>query len=208
MNHYFQKALRFLLSCLIIFLGMCLIHFYGLYHSLPPIWPVSAAHLSERSQNCFLISYDEDFFSAPRFTLLGEFLQLIGYHDRDVLGSHAILGSLSKHILSLLPPKAKRGVVGDSIREIFLMVKLERTLSREEIFDLYLSHLYFGKSVFGIEEASLHFFQKEVRDLSIAEACELAARSYSPKASQKSIEARQKWLVREVFKKTGLLENQ
>src|SRR5690606_3960191 len=44
------------------------------------------------------------------------------------------------------------------IKETILARRLEQSLSKDEIFSLYLNHLYLGHGRYGIEEASRYFF--------------------------------------------------
>ena len=69
--------------------------------------------------------------------------------------------------------------------EVFLAFQLERHLTKEQILELYLNNVYFGRGIYGIEAASQRFWGKSVTDVSLVEAATLAAvaksaRYYSP----------------------------
>lgn len=66
------------------------------------------------------------------------------------------------------------------IKEIFLAFKLEGRFTKEEIITLYLNQIYFGAGAYGIEAASKRYFGKSVSDISIPEACLLAALPKAP----------------------------
>jgi len=55
------------------------------------------------------------------------------------------------------------------IRELVLALRIERTLSKEEILNLYLDRIYLGSGAYGIQAASLRYFGKESRDLNLSE---------------------------------------
>ena len=61
------------------------------------------------------------------------------------------------------------------IKEWILAVKLERILSKDEILALYLNEAPYGGNIYGIEEASKAFFNKEPINLTLAESAYLAA---------------------------------
>ncbi len=66
------------------------------------------------------------------------------------------------------------------VKEIFLALKLERTLTKDQILNLYLNESPYGGVVYGIEEASQVYFNKKAIDLTIAESAYLAAIPKSP----------------------------
>ncbi|TAL48811.1 penicillin-binding protein [Patescibacteria group bacterium] len=66
------------------------------------------------------------------------------------------------------------------IKEIVLALKLERTLSKDEILSLYLNEIPYGGSIYGAEEASQTFFGKSAAEVDLAEAAYLAALPKAP----------------------------
>ena len=66
--------------------------------------------------------------------------------------------------------------ISRKLKEWVLAVKLEKTLSKEQILELYLNETPYGGNIYGVEEASLHFFGKPASDVTLAEAaCRTAA---------------------------------
>ncbi|MES2060091.1 MAG: PBP1A family penicillin-binding protein [Patescibacteria group bacterium] len=66
------------------------------------------------------------------------------------------------------------------IQEIFLAIKLDRTLTKDQILNLYLNDSSYGGTIYGVEEASQAYFGKDANDLTPAEAAYLAALPQSP----------------------------
>ena len=64
--------------------------------------------------------------------------------------------------------------------EAWLAVRLEHTLSKNEILVQYLNRISYGNQAYGIEAASRLYFDKPAADLSLAEAAFLAALPRSP----------------------------
>jgi len=60
------------------------------------------------------------------------------------------------------------------IREMIVASRLENTLSKGEILELYLNSTYLGRGSWGVEMAARSYFGKSAKDLSIAEAAMLA----------------------------------
>ena len=61
------------------------------------------------------------------------------------------------------------------IREYFITKRLENTLSKNRIFQLYLNIIELGPGVFGMEAAAEYYFGKDVSELSLEEIVRLTA---------------------------------
>ncbi|MAZ40664.1 hypothetical protein CL654_00905 [bacterium] len=66
------------------------------------------------------------------------------------------------------------------LKEAVLSLKLERVLEKDEILHMYLNEAPYGGTLYGIEEASLAFFGKNAKDVSLAESAYLAALPQAP----------------------------
>jgi len=66
------------------------------------------------------------------------------------------------------------------IKEIFLALKLERNLSKDEILTLYLNNSPYGGNIYGVEEATQLFFNKKASEITLAEAAIIASLPKAP----------------------------
>ena len=66
------------------------------------------------------------------------------------------------------------------IREVILARRLEEELTKDEILELYLNHIYFGHGRYGIEEAARNYFGKPARSVTLGEAALLAGLPAGP----------------------------
>jgi len=66
------------------------------------------------------------------------------------------------------------------IQEIYLAHQLEKKYSKDQILQMYLNLIYFGKGAYGIEAASRLYFGKSAKDLSVAEGALLAGIPKNP----------------------------
>lgn len=71
-------------------------------------------------------------------------------------------------------------LISRKMKEWVLAVKLEQMLSKEEILSMYLNEIPYGGNLYGVEEASLAFFGKSSRSVTLAEAAYLAALPKAP----------------------------
>ena len=81
---------------------------------------------------------------------------------------------------------AKNLLVGDDvtyerkIREMIVASRIERTLTKPEILELYLNGIFLGRGAYGIEMAARSYFGRSVRDLDLAQAALLAGMPKGP----------------------------
>lgn len=66
------------------------------------------------------------------------------------------------------------------IAEVFASFDLEKNYSKNEIFELYVNTAYFGDGYYGIYEASMGYYHKDPKDLTLAEASMLAGVPNAP----------------------------
>src|SRR3954465_15305362 len=94
---------------------------------------------------------------------------------------HIVSGgsTITMQLARLMEPRRERSVYA-KIRQMVRAVELERQLSKEQILDLYLAMAPFGGNLEGIRAASIAYFGKEPKRLSLAEAALLVALPQSP----------------------------
>src|SRR6476659_6711827 len=70
--------------------------------------------------------------------------------------------------------------VGRKIREAILAFRLESTLSKQQILEIYLNSIFLGRNAYGVQAASRAYFDKDVGDLTLPEAAYLAILPKAP----------------------------
>src|SRR5262245_62180322 len=66
------------------------------------------------------------------------------------------------------------------MREMILAARIEQTLSKDEILELYLNSTYLGRASWGVGLAARSYFGKPVQSLSVSEGALLAALTKGP----------------------------
>ncbi len=66
------------------------------------------------------------------------------------------------------------------IQEALLAIRIENEYTKDQILELYLNKMYFGAGLYGAEAASLGYFGKPARDLTVDEAALIAGLVKSP----------------------------
>jgi len=119
-----------------------------------------------------LLSEDPGFFTHEGFDWqnIWDALAADLRHGKIVWGGSSITMQLAKN-LYLKPEKT----FARKLKEVLLTIKIERTLSKNRILDLYLNVAEWGERVFGIGNASWYYFDRAPRDLGPLEASFLAS---------------------------------
>lgn len=87
------------------------------------------------------------------------------------------------------------------LNEIFLALKIEQSLSKEKILELYLNKIYLGNRAYGIAAAAQVYYGKEVSDLTLPEVAMIAGlpkapSRYNPIANAKRATLRRDYVLR------------
>jgi 1A family penicillin-binding protein len=66
------------------------------------------------------------------------------------------------------------------IKEVVLSVKLENSMTKDEILNVYLNQSPYGGNIYGVQEAAKAYFHKDIGQITMAEAAYLAALPQAP----------------------------
>jgi membrane carboxypeptidase/penicillin-binding protein len=140
------------------------------------IW-VAIADIPEQVRNAFIAAEDK------------RFLQHRGVDERGLV--RAFVGNLAQPGRpqggsTITQQLAKTVLVGNDVtyerklREIIVASRIENTLSKLEILELYLNSIYLGRGAWGVEMAARGYFGKSVGALNDAEAAFIAGLAKGP----------------------------
>ena len=101
----------------------------------------------------------------------------------------------------------------EKMAEIFIMLKLEDTFSKQELFALYANMNYYGDSYFDIHEAARGYYHKEPSQLSLAQSAMLAGIPNAPAVYQLSdgyelAKQRQEWVLKKMLENGYISKDQ
>lgn len=91
------------------------------------------------------------------------------------------------------------------INEALLAIKIEHSLTKDKILELYINQIYLGQRAYGFEAASQVYFGKSLENLNLAEAAMLAGlpkapSSSNPFANLKRATNRQREVLRDMYR--------
>jgi len=172
------------------------------YEEIPPL-----------AVQAFTSAEDKDFFSHHGLDYGGlvkavfNYTTHIGRHGR-VPGGSTITQQVAKYLL-----KDSSYNVGRKIREAIMAFRLEDTLSKQQILELYLNSIFLGRNAYGVQAAARAYFDKDVNELTLPEAAYLAVlpkapANYDPeRATQKALD-RRNYVLREMYRNGYISEDQ
>ena len=136
--------------------------------------------IPENVINSFLSAEDKNFFSHPGVDAKGVMRAIINNisnikKSKRLEGASTITQQVAKNFLLTNEVSFNR-----KIKEAILAFRIERTLSKQRILELYLNQIYLGGGTYGVAAASLEYFDKSIKDLNYAEAALLAALPKAP----------------------------
>jgi penicillin-binding protein 1C len=139
--------------------------------------PATRENVDPRFLQLLLAYEDKRFYAHPGIDpyALGRAFAQLATQGRIVSGASTI----TMQVARLLEPRAERSF-NAKLRQMLRALEIERALSKDEVLALYLSLAPYGGNLEGVRAASLAYFGKEPRRLTLGEAAMLVALPQSP----------------------------
>ncbi len=154
--------------------------------------------------NSFLSAEDKNFFNHPGIDAKGVLRAIIKnisniLNSKRLEGASTITQQVAKNFLLTNEISLQR-----KLKEAILAFRIERSLSKERILELYLNQIYLGQGSYGIAAASLEYFDKSIDELNYEEAALLAAlpkapSRYNPYKDKKIAKFRRDLVLKNLF---------
>ena len=146
---------------------------------------------------------DKTFFSHGGLDYPGLIGAIFDYSRKSVTGGRAKGGSTITQQVAKYLLQDDQYAISRKIREAILAFRLESTLSKEQILELYLNSIFLGRNAYGIQAASRAYFDKDVSELTVPEAAYLAVlpkapSNYDPVRATAKATARRNYVLREM----------
>jgi len=140
--------------------------------------PVKIDAIPVPLRNAFISVEDARFYTHPGVDWQGitrAVFDLVRRGGEKGVGGSTITQQLARNIF-LTPERTFER----KMREIFLALKIERELSKDEILELYLNKIFLGHRAYGVAAAAEVYYGKTLDQLSLAESAMLAALPKAP----------------------------
>ncbi len=153
------------------------------------------AEIKQRSDYVALNEINPDFINAilaiedPKFykhngILLSNIVEAFFTNLKEqeyVMGGSTITQQLCKNLFL-----DQKKTLHRKAAELFFVQDMEKSLSKDEILELYVNIIYFGDGYYGIKQAATGYFQTDPKNLTMAQATLLAGLPQAPAVYQLS----------------------
>ena len=137
-----------------------------------------ANQIPDLIKNAFISAEDKNFYEHPGYDMRGILAALVDAvqsRGKRIRGASTITQQVMKNFLLDRSRRAER-----KVKEIILATRIERSLTKEQILELYLNEIFLGQNSYGVTAASQTYFNKTLDELAPHEAAFLAALPKAP----------------------------
>ena len=160
--------------------------------------PVSA--IPEVVKQAFLSAEDQKFWSHkgvdPMAIARAAWFDIQQYgQGRRPIGASTITQQVAKNMLL-----GNEVSIARKVKELILAVRIDQSMSKEHVLELYLNEIYLGLQSYGVAAAAQAYFNKTLDELSVPEAAFLAAlpkapNNYNPFRFPDAAKSRRDWVI-------------
>ena len=159
-----------------------------------------ANEIPDLVKQAFISAEDKNFYVHRGYDMRGIAAAAVdAARGGRIRGASTITQQVMKNFLLGGERRAER-----KIKELILATRIEKTLSKEEILELYLNEIDLGERSFGVAAAAQVYFNKPLSDLDAAEVAYLAILpkapyGYHPVDDQEKAIRRRNFVLREML---------
>ena len=141
---------------------------------------VSYDQIPQQVVNAFLAAEDHNFFKHGGVDPMGLLRAMAkdvmnASHGKRLEGGSTITQQVAKNVLL-----TNEATVGRKLKEAILASRIEQSLSKQHILELYLNEIWLGYHSYGVVAAAYNYFGKPLSELDLAQCAYLAALPKGP----------------------------
>ncbi|RNF34257.1 penicillin-binding protein 1A [Paracoccus methylarcula] len=163
---------------------------------------VPVEEIPDLLKQAFISAEDKHFNDHPGYDIRGigsAIWQAVRSGGESVRGASTITQQVMKNFLLSSDRSVER-----KVKELILASRLEHSLSKDQILELYLNEIYLGQNSYGVAAAAQTFFNKSLSELAPHEAAMLAAMPqapgrYHPVRAKERVTERRNYVLREMW---------
>ncbi len=163
-----------------------------------------AEEIPDLVKQAFISAEDKNFYTHKGYDMRGiasAVVDAVRSRGEDIRGASTITQQVMKNFLLSGDRRAER-----KIKEIILATRLEETLSKEKILELYLNEIFLGQNSYGVTAAAQTYFNKSLSQLAPHEAAMLASMPKAP-SDFHPVRNKDRLLARRNFVLKEMMEN-
>ncbi|MCJ8140217.1 penicillin-binding protein 1A [Falsirhodobacter halotolerans] len=162
---------------------------------------VPVEEIPDLVKNAFISAEDKNFYTHQGYDPRGitaAIVEAVQTRGATVRGASTITQQVAKNFLLSSDRTAER-----KIKEIILATRLNSSLSKDKVLELYMNEIFLGQNSYGVAAAAQTYFNKSLSDLDPAEAAVLASMPqapsrYNPATNGERLTQRRDYVLREM----------
>jgi penicillin-binding protein 1A len=163
---------------------------------------VASEDIPDLVKQAFISAEDKNFYKHHGYDTRGmvaALIEAVRSRGESMRGASTITQQVMKNFLLDGSRSVER-----KIKEIILATRLEQTLSKDKILELYLNEIFLGQNSYGVAAAAQTYFNKPLSELAPHEAAMLAAMpqapgKYHPVTAKERVTERRNYVLREMW---------
>lgn len=138
---------------------------------------VDLQDIPQNLQNAIIATEDKNFYKHHGYDTTG----LIRSTFANVAAGHVVQGAstITQQLARILFLSNEKTFTR-KIKELVVAVRIEKTIPKSKILEMYLNNVYLGSGAYGVEGASQIYFNKHLNNLTLAECALLAGLPQAP----------------------------
>ena len=171
---------------------------------------VSLSDIPKHTQQAFLAAEDLRFYQHRGIDI---FRMLGALRSNIISGSFSEGASTITQQLAKLTHLSAEKTLRRKLEEIWLAIQIESAYGKDEILEMYLNTVYFGRGAYGIQTAARNYFGKDAENLTLAESASLAATIkapslYAPHSNPKHNKNRRMYILKTMLENEFITETE
>ena len=138
---------------------------------------IDITDVPEDLKNAIIATEDKNFYSHHGYDLTG----LVRSTIQNVLARRVVQGAstITQQLARILFLSNEK-TFDRKIKEIIIAARIEKTIPKDKILEMYINNVYLGSGAYGVESASEIYFNKKLKQCSLPELALIAGLPQAP----------------------------
>lgn len=138
---------------------------------------VELKDVPEELKEALISTEDKNFYRHSGYDIFG----LVRSTVQNVMAGHVVQGAstITQQLARILFLSNERTFTR-KIKELVIAARIEKTISKDQILEMYLNNVYLGSGAYGVEGAARIYFNKKIKDCTLPELALIAGLPQAP----------------------------
>ena len=133
--------------------------------------------IPDNLKKALIATEDKNFYRHHGYDITG----LARSTLQNVIAGHVVQGAstITQQLARVLFLNNER-TFDRKLKELFIAARIEKTISKDQILEMYMNNVYLGAGAYGVEGAAQIYFDKHLKDCDLAELALIAGLPQAP----------------------------